>query len=573
MNSVNYGKLDAIPRLQLFNCVHAECGARFTREWRLKEHETIHTGARPLQCPQPDCGRRFSRRSHLSRHNLSHTGAKQFRCSQADCSSSFFNVDKLKRHVLYAHGDKDTYFKCRFPECHLMFRKRSMYKMHLKEHGISPNFRCQKEGCGALFDTSVARRAHERTHAGYSCPLTGCQVLEHTWGRMCKHAQTHPVTYTCKQCQVSYGRREALRRHRRSHALQKPVLLCPRQGCQTYFSTIFNLQHHIRKVHLQLLKYRCSYPACTRAFAMRESLNSHMVHHDPHGASLKQPQQPQQHQRSSKKWQKRLKGCQYRPLVEEDLRRLFALRLRFPRRTKVEADLSGLFNERKIPRPVSPEVNLQQLFSLKPPGNQGPPQLGAPTAALSHRPASRRRGQDGVLSPGGLPRRWISFGTCREAVLRIVSIKSDLMLFHKGALVQNSSCKKFNSVAFHLSHSAATLRLSILGHQELLKRREEEEEEQEHLKIKARELIGYVKAAPLSLGGLWPLRLFVSVVPGSVVSRTRTEKYRPVSISSAACVGELRHRHPRSFPLAAIRALCSACGTVHKIIGHWCTIA
>ncbi|XP_061080656.1 P43 5S RNA-binding protein-like isoform X2 [Conger conger] len=396
MNSVNYGKLDAIPRLQLFNC--AECGARFTRQWRLREHETAHTRARPLQCPVPGCGRRFSRRSHLSRHNLNHTGAKQFRCSRTDCSSRFFNVDNLKRHVLYVHGNKDAYFKCRHPECHAMFRKRRMYKMHLKEHGISPSFRCNKEGCGAEFDSCVARRAHEKTHAGYSCPVPDCPVVEPTWGRMCRHAQTHPdihfvetmelnlarglslafqskksaarlsaVSYTCKRCQASFGRREALRRHRRRHALQKPVLLCPREGCQTYFSTTFNLQHHIRKAHLQLLKYRCAFPACERAFAMRESLNRHMVHHDPHGASLKK------RWRSSKKWQKRLKGRQHRPLVEEDLRRLFALRLRFPRRAKVEADLSGLFNERKIPRLVSPEVNLHDLFSLKAPASQAPP--------------------------------------------------------------------------------------------------------------------------------------------------------------------------------------------------------
>lgn len=38
-------KVDAVPRLQLFNCVHVDCGATFTRRWRLEEHETTHTGA------------------------------------------------------------------------------------------------------------------------------------------------------------------------------------------------------------------------------------------------------------------------------------------------------------------------------------------------------------------------------------------------------------------------------------------------------------------------------------------------------------------------------------------------
>lgn len=38
-------KSDGGPPLQLFNCAHADCGATFTRQWRLKEHETVHTGA------------------------------------------------------------------------------------------------------------------------------------------------------------------------------------------------------------------------------------------------------------------------------------------------------------------------------------------------------------------------------------------------------------------------------------------------------------------------------------------------------------------------------------------------
>lgn len=55
------------------------------------------------------------------------------------------------------------------------------------------------------------------------------------------------------------------------------------------------------------------------------------------------------------------------PLVEEDLRRLFALRMRVSRRAKVETNLSGLFNERKIPHYVDPEVNLRNLFGIKRP--------------------------------------------------------------------------------------------------------------------------------------------------------------------------------------------------------------
>lgn len=65
-----------------------------------------------------------------------------------------------------------------------------------------------------------------------------------------------------------------------------------------------------------------------------------------------------------KTWQKRLNGNNH-PLVEGNLRRLFTLRMWISRRAKVEANLSGLFNERKIPHYVDPEVNLRDLFKVK----------------------------------------------------------------------------------------------------------------------------------------------------------------------------------------------------------------
>ncbi|KAK3532836.1 hypothetical protein QTP86_034848 [Hemibagrus guttatus] len=471
-------KVDPVPRLQLFNCVHADCGATFTRKWRLEEHETTHTGAvssesvspcprvpvspcpgvpvsrcprvpvspcpgvpRPLKCPVEGCACRFSRRSHLSRHALTH-GDKLVRCSEASCTKTFYNKDKLKRHVRYAHGDKEHYFQapptgplsqvyisvnfpqCTSPDCGRTFRKRRQLKLHQVTHGVSSGFRCTKAGCNATFRTHTARKAHEKTHTGYRCPHSQCPIVEHTWGKLLKHTAKHPASHTCSTCKKTFVKREALRRHKRTHALQKPVLLCPSEGCQAFFSTTFNLQHHIRKVHLKLLRHRCSFPGCDKAFAMRESLIRHLLHHDPDAAKpraslftslhastctclytplhastclytplhaftrlymymplhaftrlymslhastrLYTPLHMRQ-KRSSKSWQKRLEGRTRGSLVEDDLRRLFALRMRFSRRTKLETNLSGLFNERKIPHHVDPEVNLRDLFNIKPP--------------------------------------------------------------------------------------------------------------------------------------------------------------------------------------------------------------
>ncbi|XP_074553017.1 P43 5S RNA-binding protein-like [Halichoeres trimaculatus] len=360
MNGFPGGKPAGGPPLQLFNCTHANCGATFTRGWRLKEHETAHTGARPCLCAIAGCGRRFTRKSHLSRHMLQHRGIKQFKCKFTSCPKSFLNKAQLKRHVRYLHGDKEKYFKCSQPNCSLTFKKRRMLKLHLQQHDVPAKFKCLKSGCSATFDSHVARKAHEKRHAGYRCPHENCQVLERTWGKLMKHMAKHPAMFTCQACKKEFKKADALRRHKRIHASHKPVLVCPRDDCQAYFSTTFNLQHHIRKVHLNLLKYKCSFPDCPRMFAMRDSLSRHLLRHDTDATPLKKRQRPK------KSWQKRLDG-HHLPLVEENLHRLFALRMRISRRTKVETNLSGLFNERKIPHYVDPEVNLRNLFSLKKP--------------------------------------------------------------------------------------------------------------------------------------------------------------------------------------------------------------
>lgn len=111
-------------------------------------------------------------------------------------------------------------------------------------------------------------------------------------------------------------------------------------------------------------------------------MNRHLLCHDPGASSLqvrvhsltkrilvsltqlKTSPSQQKRWKPRKSWQKRLNGNN-QPLVEGNLRRLFTLRMWISRRAKVEANLSGLFNERKIPHYVDPEVNLRDLFKIK----------------------------------------------------------------------------------------------------------------------------------------------------------------------------------------------------------------
>lgn len=94
---------------------------------------------------------------------------------------------------------------------------------------------------------------------------------KHTW---LNGFSSSAARFACQVCKKVFKKVDLLRRHKRIHASHKPVLVCPREDCQAYFSTTFNLQHHIRKVHLNLLKFKCPFPDCPRMFAMRVSKRS-----------------------------------------------------------------------------------------------------------------------------------------------------------------------------------------------------------------------------------------------------------------------------------------------------------
>lgn len=152
------------PPLQLFNCTFADCGATFSRRWKLEEHETVHTGAvRRSHChaqtslaargnlnpfavamsvhccwlrpsvfeevsPEPPhAPAHGSQTVQVSRGHLTAAPRARYsrqaflcRCEDPACNLSFFNAGKLKRHARYCHGDKNKYFRvCRCRPCPL----------------------------------------------------------------------------------------------------------------------------------------------------------------------------------------------------------------------------------------------------------------------------------------------------------------------------------------------------------------------------------------------------------------------------------------------------------------------
>lgn len=96
----------------------------------------MHLSPAPLCLPSPpqctQCGKRFRQIPHLRDHERLHSGARPFNCSV--CGKSFVLAARLAEHARTHSGDKP--YTC--PLCPRAFRSLSNLGKHRKTHGRSP---------------------------------------------------------------------------------------------------------------------------------------------------------------------------------------------------------------------------------------------------------------------------------------------------------------------------------------------------------------------------------------------------------------------------------------------------
>ncbi|KAI8814963.1 hypothetical protein BJ742DRAFT_196156 [Cladochytrium replicatum] len=78
-----------------YKCTFDGCTKVFTRNYNLKSHMKIHTGAKLHCCDY--CPSKFTRGHDLRRHARLHTNERPFGCPR--CSASFSRSDALRRHL------------------------------------------------------------------------------------------------------------------------------------------------------------------------------------------------------------------------------------------------------------------------------------------------------------------------------------------------------------------------------------------------------------------------------------------------------------------------------------------
>ncbi|EDL05819.1 general transcription factor III A, isoform CRA_a, partial [Mus musculus] len=270
-----------------FICSFPDCSASYNKAWKLDAHLCKHTGERPFVCDYEGCGKAFIRDYHLSRHVLIHTGEKPFVCADDGCNQKFNTKSNLKKHIERKHGNPQKQYVCSYEGCKKAFKKHQQLRTHQCQHTSEPLFRCTHEGCGKHFASPSRLKRHGKVHEGYLCQK-GCSFMGKTWTELLKHMrEAHKEDITCNVCQRMFKRRDYLKQHMKTHAPERDVYRCPRQGCGRTYTTVFNLQSHILSFHEEKRPFVCEHAGCGKTFAMKQSLMRHSVVHDPDKKRMK----------------------------------------------------------------------------------------------------------------------------------------------------------------------------------------------------------------------------------------------------------------------------------------------
>lgn len=75
----------------------------------------------------------------------------------------------------------------------------------------------------------------------------------------------------CEVCQKTLKRKDYLKQHMKTHAADRAVWRCPREGCGRTYTTVFNLQSHILSFHEERRPFVCEHAGCGKTFAMKVS--------------------------------------------------------------------------------------------------------------------------------------------------------------------------------------------------------------------------------------------------------------------------------------------------------------
>ncbi|XP_038616531.1 PR domain zinc finger protein 15 [Tachyglossus aculeatus] len=306
----------------------ATCEKAFRIESALEFHN-CRTDDKTFQCEM--CFRFFSTNSNLSKHKKKH-GDKKFACEI--CNKMFYRKDvmldhqrrhlegvrRVKREDFESSGESLVRYKkepsgC--PVCGKVFSCRSNMNKHLLTHG-DKKYTC--EICGRKFFRVDVLRDHIHVHFK-DIALMDDHQREEFIGKIGisseenddnsdESADSEPHKYSCKRCQLTFGRGKEYLKHimdvhkekgygcsicNRRFALKATYhahmvihrenlpdpnvqkYIHPCEICGRIFNSIGNLERH-KLIHTGVKSHACE--QCGKSFARKDMLKEHMRVHD-----------------------------------------------------------------------------------------------------------------------------------------------------------------------------------------------------------------------------------------------------------------------------------------------------